>query len=104
MQLGRFSGIKYIPVTGKPTKYSGKTCDVLAAINLILPDPSKTKMVPNSATRRISSADGEYFKDLLKSVVLTPLHTQDVHLGDEKIITAAEVSVAVKTLNAAYCD
>jgi len=40
-------------------KYSGELYGVFAAKDLILPDPSKIKMVSYSAIRRTSVVDGE---------------------------------------------
>jgi len=62
-------------------------------------------MVSYSAIRRTSLADGgSIFKDLFNKVTIAPPNTHKVHLGEEKYITAAEVSLAVRTLEAAGCD
>jgi len=57
--LGGISDINWIPITGTPTKFSDKPSDVFTAKYLMLPDPSKTKMVSYSAMGRTSSTGEE---------------------------------------------
>jgi len=54
--LERISDINWIPITGKQTRRSGKQS---GAKDLILLDPSKTKMVSYSAMKKTSMVDGE---------------------------------------------
>jgi len=57
--LGELSGIQWIPVTGRPTKYSDKLPGVSEKKDGILLDPPKIQMVFYSAMRRKFLADGE---------------------------------------------
>jgi len=100
------SEIKEIPVTGKPTK-SGKPSCVFSRKDFILLDSSQTKMVSYSAMKDILSILSEHFKEILDPVTITPSDTQEMFLGEESTITAAENFLAVKTLKAgeaAGCD
>jgi len=56
---GGISDTNSFPITDKPTKCSDKLSVVFAARDLILLDPSKTKMVSYSAMGRPSFVDGE---------------------------------------------
>jgi len=79
---------------------SGKLYGIFVAKDLIMLDPSKTKMVYYSAMRRTSLVDGKsILKSLEPSHYYTTKHTQGT-FGEENTITAAEVSLAVKTLKA----
>jgi len=48
----------------------------------------------------------KYFKDLLTPITTIPLPSiaQEVHLGEENTLTAAEVYPAVEALEAARCN
>jgi len=71
------------------------------AKNHIMVNPSKTKMAPCSAMRRIFWVGGGPFQVSFEPCHCTLSDTQEVHLGEENSIISTDVFIVIKKLKSA---
>ena len=94
-----FSDINWIPLTGKQIKCSGKLSGIFAAKISNTARTIKDQNVVLLSNERTSLADGERISQIFSNpVTVTTPDTHEVYLGEEYTITAADVSLAVKTV------
>ena len=95
MQSWENLDINSTPLAGKPTKYFRKPSGAFAAKDVILLDPSKTKIVCCSAIAETSLADGQSISKIFQIYSLS----HKTYIWGRKIsITAAKVFLVIKTL------